>query len=98
MNQRQKTKGIKMQAIVTKYLPATNTRGSRIKAYCERGAVTISYPYELTIEAAHIAAADALIARFVKEDAARYGTVANPWSRARVCGQMPNHDFAHIFA
>lgn len=35
-----------MQAIVTKYLPATNTKGARIKASCEAGSVTISYPHE----------------------------------------------------
>ena len=29
---------------------------------------------------AHIAAADALVAKFVKEDAKRYGTNKNPWS------------------
>lgn len=32
-----------MQAIQTKYLPATNYRGSRIKATCERGSLTIGY-------------------------------------------------------
>ena len=35
-----------MQAITTKYLPATNTKGARIKASCEAGSVTISYPHE----------------------------------------------------
>lgn len=35
-----------MQAIVTKYLPATSTRPSRIKAWCDRGSITIgSGPY-----------------------------------------------------
>ncbi len=87
-----------MQAILTKYLPATNTRGSRIKAMCDRGAITISYPHELNGDACHIAAARALVARFVKEDAARYGTERNPWSKPRVCGQLPNGDYAHVCA
>ncbi len=50
-----------MQAIATKYLPATNTRGSRIKATCKGGSVTIGYPHELpTGEPCHRAAANAL--------------------------------------
>lgn len=32
------------QAIQTKYLPATSFKGSRIKAWCERGSITIDYP------------------------------------------------------
>lgn len=36
-----------MQAIVVKYLPATNYKGARLKAYADGGSVTISYPYEL---------------------------------------------------
>jgi len=46
--------------IKTKYLPPTDTRGARIKATCELGTTTISYPYELSEDACHQAAADAL--------------------------------------
>lgn len=49
-----------MQAIVTKYIAATNTRPSRIKATCAAGSVTISYPHELTGQAVHRQAAQAL--------------------------------------
>lgn len=52
-----------MQAIITKYMPATNIRGSRIKATCSSGSVTIPYPYELSGQAVHRAAADALVAK-----------------------------------
>ena len=52
-----------MQAIHTKYLPATNTRGSRIKATSAAGSVTIPYPHELSGQAVHRAAADALVAK-----------------------------------
>lgn len=52
-----------MQAIITKYLPATNSRGSRIKATCSSGSVTIPYPYELSGQAVHRAAAEALVAK-----------------------------------
>ena len=86
-----------MQAILTKYLPATNFKGSRIKAVCDRGSITISYPDELSGDACHIAAVDALIAKFVKEDEARYGTNKNPWSKPRVCGGLPDGSVAHVF-
>ena len=35
-----------MQAIVTKYIPATNCHGSRIKATCNAGSITIPFPHE----------------------------------------------------
>ena len=53
-----------MKAIRTKYLGATNHRGSRIKADDYEGhSVTISYPHELSGEAVHRKAADALTAK-----------------------------------
>jgi hypothetical protein len=40
-----------MKAIMTKYLPATNNKGSRIKAYdCDKNSITIGYPHELSGE------------------------------------------------
>lgn len=53
-----------MIAIHTKYIGATDTKGSRIKAYTTRGlSVTISYPYELSYENAHFEAVKALVAK-----------------------------------
>ncbi len=53
-----------MKAIQTKYLPATNFRGSRIKATAEGwGAAIIDYPHEFNAEEAHIHAAKALLAK-----------------------------------
>ena len=50
-----------MKAIKTKYKGPTDTRGSRIIASDEDGnRITISYPYELSGEAVHRKAADAL--------------------------------------
>lgn len=86
-----------MQAIITKFIPATNFKGSRIKASCERGSITIDYPHEFSGDDCHIAAVDALVAKFVKEDKARYGTNRNPWSTPRAVGQLPNGDYAHVF-
>jgi hypothetical protein len=91
------TKTINMQAIITKFLPATNFKGSRIKALSERGSITISADSALSGENVHIAAVEALISKFVKEDAKRYGNNRNPWTRARACGQLPSGDYAHVF-
>jgi hypothetical protein len=53
-----------MKAIVTRYLPATNSRGSRIAASDEDGnRITIPYPHELSGEAVHRLAAQALCAK-----------------------------------
>ena len=49
-----------MQAIVTKYLGATNYRGSRVKATCEAGSLTRSWDDALDPEQNHDAAAVAL--------------------------------------
>lgn len=92
-----------MQAIITRYLPATNVRDSRIKASCDRGSITVSYPHELSGEAVHRFAVDALIAKFNAEDAKQYGpasiTPGRGWNAPYVTGQLPlpNSDYAHVF-
>jgi hypothetical protein len=61
-----------MIAIQTKYIPASNTKGSRIKAYIEDGghkeSVTIGYPYELSGIDCHWAAAEKLIRKLEGAD------------------------------
>jgi hypothetical protein len=53
-----------MKAITTKYHGATNTRGSRISASDMDGnRVSIPYPHDLSGEAVHRAAAEALCAK-----------------------------------
>lgn len=52
------------QAIETKYLGPTNTKGARIKATAWAGSVTVPYAHELSTEDAHKAAALTLIAKF----------------------------------
>jgi hypothetical protein len=51
------------QAIETKYLPANDRRGTRIKATAWGGTVTVGYDYALDAVDNHRAAADALIAK-----------------------------------
>lgn len=70
-----------MIAIHTKCLHATNTRGTRIKAYTTTGfEATIAYPYAESYEKAHFEAVKALIERNKLDwntDDMRYGDSAD---------------------
>lgn len=51
-----------MQAIITKYIAPTNTRGARIKATAGKGqTIIVSYNYARTIKNNHLDAMTALI-------------------------------------
>lgn len=56
-----------MQTIITKYLPPTNARGSRIKAKCWRDSVTIPFPYELNCMERHQLAAQKLAEKLTEK-------------------------------
>ena len=88
-----------MQAIHTKYIPATNHRGSRIKATCERGSITISHDTGLSDDDSHKLAAAMLQKRFAAEDHKQYGTphAENPWMRPTVMGGLPGGGNAHVY-
>lgn len=73
-----------MQAIQTRYLGPTNSRGSRIKATAAAGSVTIPFPYELSGQAVHRAAAQALADKF-------------NWPGELLGGQLPAGDYAFVF-
>ena len=77
-----------MQAIKTKYLPATNNRGSRIKATCDAGSVTIPYPHELSGQASHRAAAEALLVKLGWNDS-NYGGLLG--------GGLPGGGYCFVF-
>lgn len=90
-----------MQAIITKYLPATNSRGSRVKATCSRGSITVSWEYDVDEHANHTLAAEKLCTKFAAEDCKKYGTdpVFSPWARKLVTGELPKGTgYAHVFA
>lgn len=71
-----------MKAIQTKYLPCTNNRGSRVKAYAHGGCqVTISWDDALGIEENHDNAARALIAKY------EWASVGIVHSGGSVCGK-----------
>jgi hypothetical protein len=91
-----------MQAILTRYLPATNVRGSRIKASCDRGSITISYPHEFSGDECHREAVRQLVAKFNKEDAKTHEvwkpTPGKGWNAPFITGGLPNNGgYAHVF-
>lgn len=70
-----------MQAIITKAIAPTNTRGPRIKATCDAGSITIAYPSGKDTETGHRMAAEALAAKLEWNNDG-YGKM--------VCGGLPN--------
>jgi hypothetical protein len=76
-----------MQAITTRYLPPTNFRGSRVKAQCEAGSLTISWSYDLDPDANHDAACAELVKRLGWSGPWLGGTLpqSNPAHRCYVC-------------
>ena len=50
-----------MQAIRTRYIGPTNSRGSRIQAKCEAKTIYVSYDHALNIDENHDAARQALV-------------------------------------
>lgn len=86
------------QAIVTKTLSPTNTRGARIKATCGRGELTVAWKSELSVEENHVRARNALIDQFAKEDYKLYGTLLmrNPWLRKWYTGTIKDGSHVHV--
>jgi len=70
-----------MIAIHTKFVSATNTRGSRIKSYTSSGfTATIPYPHEKSYELCHFEAVKALVEKHNLDwnlDDMRYGDSAD---------------------
>lgn len=89
-----------MQAIITKYLPVTDRKSSRIKAVCERGSLTVTWDHALDVGENHRAACDALCARFDAEDKKKYGSDPEHkgrWSRPKASGQIPSGEYVFCF-
>ena len=74
-----------MEAIQTKFLPSTDTKGSRIKAWSTEGQVTIPYPHELHGQACHRLAAETLAAKLNRTGTPLPG------------GCLPNNNYCFIF-
>lgn len=73
-----------MQAIVTKYLPCTNYRQSRIKATASAGSVVVNYDDALNPDENHNLAAQKLADKF-------------QWKGIMHFATLPNGDTVHVF-
>lgn len=63
-----------MKAIITKYIPATNTKGSRISASdCDGNRVTVAYDTQLSGMDCYSVAAQALVDKMGWPDLAMIG-------------------------
>lgn len=65
------------QAVVTKWIGPTSTRGSRVKATASAGSITLHWDHTLNPEQNHMAAAKALAEKF-------------SWKGDWYAGGMPN--------
>lgn len=78
-----------MQAIQTRYFGPSNTRGSRIKAWCAAGSITIPYPHELSGQAVYRKAAEALCKKL--------GWTEPYYGEKLLGGCLPNGDHCFVF-
>jgi len=81
-----------MTAIQTRYLSATNSGGAKIVANAKFGSkiakTSIPFPYEMTIEHAHRAAAVA----FIK----KANSLGSDWPLNFVTGVLPDSTYCHV--
>lgn len=77
-----------MQAIICKYIGPTNTRGSRIRAKCNAGSLSIPYPHELSGQAVYRAAAESL--------ASKLGWIGDKYGHL-VGGGLPSGGYVFVF-
>lgn len=76
-----------MQAIQVKYIGPSVSKGSRIKAWCDAGSITISYPHELSGQSVYRAAAEALADK-LKWNTDHYGGLLG--------GCLPSGDYCFV--
>jgi len=87
-----------MQAILIKYIGPTDTKGSRIKATCARGSITIGYPHHASDKDKPLEAVKALCAKFAEEDKKEYGTNSKSFWKTTswAIGELPNGDHCAV--
>lgn len=76
-----------MQAIVTKYIGPSNVKGSRVKAICQAGSITLHWDHALNQDQNHCEAAKALAKKL---DWINYGD----WH----CGWLPDQSCVWVCA
>ena len=85
-----------MDAIQTKKLSATNTRGVRIKATLGKTSVTASYNYAISGVSNHREAALALLEKLHALDT-QAGMKINRWRWKLATGVLADGSYAHVW-
>lgn len=74
-----------MQAITTRFIPPTNTRGTRVAARCDAGRVVIAWDDAMDVPENHDRAARALLVKLGWRDAYLRGSSPDGRGYAYVC-------------
>ena len=86
-----------MDAIQTKKLSATNTRGARIKAtLASEGSIILSYNYAISDVSNHREAALALLEKLSALDT-QAGMKSNRWRWKLATGVLADGSYAHVW-
>jgi hypothetical protein len=86
------------QAIVTKFLPVTNSKPSRVKATAEAGSVILSWDHALNSDGNHAKAAATLANKFGWQGNWRGGAIPDHSGFAFVWDNDENNSVAFIVA
>lgn len=79
-----------MQAIQIKFLPATNTKGSRLKAFCAAGSITVGFH---STEASQPDLQALEVAEMLR---AKLGWTEEYYGKLHI-GGLPNGDYVAVF-
>lgn len=85
-----------MQAITTKYLGPSNSRGARVKARAERGAVTIPWNHAVNVAENHRLAAIAALLKWEWSGRWIGGALPDSTGYAFTCDPKASHKGAPI--
>lgn len=86
-----------LQCIRTKIIPHANFRPSRVKAWCARGSLTVSWRYDMHVAENHAFAIRCLPEKFGMEDEKEYGKGKSSWDADCVMGGDSN-GYVAVFA
>jgi hypothetical protein len=85
-------------AIVAKYIPASNTRGSRIQVKSQRSRRSYSYPHEKSGDEVFKHAVAEYLGEILREDTRKYGEHATGWGTLAdySVGQIPSGEYVFV--
>ena len=82
--------GYLREAIFTKILPATNCKGTRVKAKCALGEITLDFSYTSSAKNEQLRAVQALLLKL------KYGSIGSYESSYRIHSAETREGYVHI--